>query len=229
MSKALIVGATGLVGSEFTKKADSSPVFSEVVALVRRKLNKNVSSKTQSLIEPDSSKWSDIIKQQKNTDVFFSALATTRGAAGGFENQYKIDHDLNLELAKAAKEAGFKTYVIISSAGANKDSRMAYLKMKGELDEAVAQLKFPRTIIVRPGVLLGERDGIHKGFGNNLAMFLGKFAHGSFLNHYTLNAIEGSEIAEAVAQVIAEPIKGDNEVKILNPATLDSILKSIKK
>ena len=50
--------------------------------------------------------------------VLFYALATTRAAAGGFDEQYKLEHELNTELAKAAKEAGIKTYVLTSSAGA---------------------------------------------------------------------------------------------------------------
>ena len=88
----------------------------------------------------------------------FSSLATTRAAAGGFENQYKIEHNLNVELAKAAKQAGTKTYVLISSANASPTAFFAYSKMKGEIEEGVKALDFEHTIIVRPGLIGGQRE-----------------------------------------------------------------------
>lgn len=90
--------------------------------------------------------------------MLISGLGTSRAAAGGIENQRKIDLDLNLELAKAAKEAGTKTYVLISSSGANSSSSFAYMKMKGELDEAVKALDFDHCIILRPGLIVGPRE-----------------------------------------------------------------------
>ncbi|RMY35237.1 hypothetical protein D0864_16647, partial [Hortaea werneckii] len=94
----------------------------------------------------------------KSSQLFISALGTTRGNAGGFENQRKIDYDLNLALAKAAKEAGTKHYVLISSSGANPNSPFGYPKMKGELEEAVKALGFEHCIILRPGLIVGERN-----------------------------------------------------------------------
>lgn len=90
--------------------------------------------------------------------IFFSALATTRGAAGGFDKQYKFEHDLNIELAKAAKDAGTRVYVLISSNSANKSSMAAYLKMKGEIEEDIKSIGFEHTIIMRPGLIAGARE-----------------------------------------------------------------------
>ena len=88
----------------------------------------------------------------------FSALATTRAAAGGLKNQYKLEHDLNIELAKAAKEAGTKTYVLISSGGANPNSWFPYTKLKGEIEEHIKEIGFEHTIILRPGIIVGDRE-----------------------------------------------------------------------
>lgn len=107
--------------------------------------------------------------------MLISGLGTSRAAAGGVENQRKIDFDLNFNLAKAAKEAGTKAYVLISSAGANSASSFAYMKMKGELDEAVQALGFDHCIILRPGMIVGPREpatlktrvqGLVGGFAN---------------------------------------------------------------
>ena len=61
-------------------------------------------------------------------------------------------------MAKAAKDAGVETYVLISSGGANSKSAMAYPRMKGELEDAVKALDFKHTIILRPGLIVGERN-----------------------------------------------------------------------
>lgn len=91
-------------------------------------------------------------------NIFFSAFGTTKGAAGGFDNQYKIEHGLNVELARAARDAGSKVYVLISSSGANKNSSIPYSRMKGEIEEDVKALGFERTVILRPGLIGGQRE-----------------------------------------------------------------------
>lgn len=95
--------------------------------------------------------------------IMFSGLGTTRADAGGLENQRKIDYDLNLELAKAAKDAGVETYVLISAAGVSSKSMFAYPKMKGELEDAVRALEFKHTVFVRPGFIAGDRTSRNAG------------------------------------------------------------------
>lgn len=90
--------------------------------------------------------------------VFLSALGTTKAAAGSFEAQRKIDYDLNLALAKAAKESGVKVYVLISSDAVSTKSLVPYGRMKAELEEAVKAIGFPHTVILKPGLLLGTRQ-----------------------------------------------------------------------
>ena len=68
-----------------------------------------------------------------------------------------MDYDLNLSLAKAAKDSGVKVYVLVSSAGVSSSSIFPYSKMKAELDEAVKELGFPHTVLVKPGLLVGTR------------------------------------------------------------------------
>nr|POE49035.1 protein fmp52, mitochondrial [Quercus suber] len=113
-------------------------------------------AKVEAITSTDSATWPT--KFPTGSPLYISALGTTRANAGGFNNQRKIDYDLNLELAKAAKGAGVKTYVLISSAGADSHSMMGYAKMKGELEEAVEALDFDHTVIVRPGLIIGNRQ-----------------------------------------------------------------------
>ena len=91
-------------------------------------------------------------------DVVFNAVGTTRAAAGGLQNQWKIDYDLCKENAIAAKEAGVKTYVFISSAGTRGllSSYVPYSKMKIGVEDAIKELDFEHAIVLRPGMILGR-------------------------------------------------------------------------
>ena len=110
-------------------------------------------------IETDTEKWASHYKSLSPTpSIFFSALATTKAAAGGFDNQYKLEHGLNIEMAKAAHEAGAKIYVLISAANANTKAMFAYSKMKGQIEEDVKAIGFDTTIILRPGLIAGYRE-----------------------------------------------------------------------
>lgn len=65
------------------------------------------------------------------------------------------------------------TYVLISSANASADSKWnAYVQMKGQLEEEVKKLGFEKTVIVRPGLILGDRE--KKRLGEEQAQWLVK-------------------------------------------------------
>jgi nucleoside-diphosphate-sugar epimerase len=133
----------------------SHPSVSSVYAYARKDLP-TTSASVHPLVSSDTSTWASLYP--KASSIFFTALGTTRGAAGSVANQRKIDYDLNLELAKAAKEHGATTCVVVSSGGANPTSMLAYPRMKGELEEAVKQLGFEHTVILRPGLIVGQRE-----------------------------------------------------------------------
>ena len=137
-----------------TLLAAPSSIVSSVQAISRRELPSQGST-LKVILEKDCSKWASLIPPQ--TTMYISALGTTRGAAGSFANQRKIDYDLNLELAKAAKAAGASTFVLISLAGATSSSMVPYTKMKGELEDAVSALGFDHTVIIKPGLIVGNR------------------------------------------------------------------------
>ena len=101
--------------------------------------------------------------REMHPKIMFSGLGTTRAAAGSLEGQRKVDYDLNMELAKAAKDAGVETYILISGAGASSSSMFAYVKMKGELEDSVRALNFKHTVFVRPGFIAGDRTSRDAG------------------------------------------------------------------
>jgi uncharacterized protein YbjT (DUF2867 family) len=144
--------------------------------------------------------------------VLFCGLATTRAAAGGFENQYKLEHDLNIELAKAAKQAGTKIYVLISSGGASPTSMFPYLKIKGEIEEHVKEIGFEHTIILRPGLIFGSREESRptEAVFRLVAGGLGRL-HSSLKDSWTQDA---STIANAAISAAIKAKKGEVKDKV---------------
>lgn len=159
MAATALAGSTGLVGSNILSQLLAHPSFSAVYAYARRDLpNPSGSTKLQPITSADTSSWAASFPREQKPSIFFSGLGTTRAQAGSFDNQRKIDYDLNLELAKAAKDAGAETYVLISSSGANSKAYFAYPKMKGELEDAIKALGFKHTVILQPGLIVGGRQ-----------------------------------------------------------------------
>ncbi|RPA81500.1 hypothetical protein BJ508DRAFT_112670 [Ascobolus immersus RN42] len=183
---AAVAGATGL-GAHITTQLLANPSVSSVISLTRRKHEiPEVSPKYNNIVNAETSTWyNEFHTALKNagTSIAFSGLGSTRAQAGGLENQRKIDVDLNYDLAKAAKETGtVKTYVLISSGGADSKSFAPYMKMKGELEDKLIGLKFERTVILRPGFLMGDRgersrmgEGLAIGLVNATTMLLGNW------------------------------------------------------
>ncbi|RMZ82056.1 hypothetical protein DV737_g2167, partial [Chaetothyriales sp. CBS 132003] len=166
MESALVVGCTGLVGAQIVANLLANPrVFSSVHTISRRALANSpaTTSAAAAALHPyeskDTQSWAPHISSiSPPPSAFFSALGTTRAAAGGFDNQYKLEHGLNIELAKAAKAAGTKIYVLISASGANKNSFVPYSRMKGEIEEDIKQLDFDHTVILQPALICGKRE-----------------------------------------------------------------------
>ena len=158
MTTAAVFGCTGAVGSQILATLLATDAFSSVTTISRRLPNVQ-SPKLQALEESDISKWSGMISSlSPKPSVVFNALGTTRATAGGIQNQWKIDHDLCVENAKAAKEAGAKTYVFISSGGTRGflSIYVPYSQMKVGVENTIKDLGFEHAIILRPGMILGR-------------------------------------------------------------------------
>ncbi|CAK7205529.1 Protein fmp52, mitochondrial [Sporothrix eucalyptigena] len=180
-----IFGATGLVGAHIVTSLLSLDAFGTVHTITRRTPKQAsdaaLSKKLDAIVEKDTEQWVPKLNEVLKADpkaalpAVFSALGTTRVAAGGIANQWKIDHDLNVEIARAAKAAGVKTFVFVSSAGTRSLAArwLPYSKMKNGVEDTIKELDFEQTIILQPGLILGDREVEHQGAGAFKALVKG--------------------------------------------------------
>ncbi len=154
MKKAIVIGSTGLVGTQLIQLLLHSDDFSEIVSLVRRSSGISHPKLKEYCIDFDQPEdWSGLIKG----DVLFSALGTTIAQAKTKDAQFKVDFTYQFRIAEIASKNGVPSYVLISSAGANKNSKNFYTRIKGQLDDEVQKLPFDFINIIRPGQLDGNR------------------------------------------------------------------------
>ena len=172
---ATVIGSTGLTGSFILETLLSTETFRPVCTISRR-APASSSPALQATVEADTSAWAARLTSQSPAPaVVFSALGTTRAAAGGLDAQWKIDHDLNVELAGAAKAAGASTFVFVSSGGVRSavGGRFPYSRMKAGVEDAVRDLDFDHGIVLRPGMILGQREESRAAEGIMQSFFRG--------------------------------------------------------
>jgi len=153
--RALLVGATGMVGSKLLSRLVEHQAFGAVTTLGRRAPDLNHESVTHHVTD-----FSDSPRPMPTADVLFCCLGTTIKRAGSQKAFRAIDYELVVSIANQAVENGTTSFFVVSSVGANPDSGNFYLKTKGEMEQTVAVLGFKRTGIVRPSLLLGTRQEV---------------------------------------------------------------------
>lgn len=149
--KAIVIGATGAVGKELVRALLDDARYTEVAVFVRRDPGVTHPKLTAHVInfeQPDT--WRALV----TGDVLFSALGTSLKQAGSKEAQRRIDYDYQYMFAEAAHANGVPHLALLSSLGADSRSSIFYLRLKGELDDAVQRLGFDTVHIVRPPSLI---------------------------------------------------------------------------
>lgn len=154
MKKALLFGASGLVGSCILQELLADPAYGQVTVVVRKDLG-IVHSKLKVLLG-DFTTLPNLREHLKGDDVFI-ALGSTKKKTSDPAQYYQIDHDYPLLAATIAKEQGASSVLLVSAIGANPKSRVFYTRLKGETERDIAALNFSHTHIFRPSIIIGER------------------------------------------------------------------------
>ena len=154
LRKAVLIGASGLIGSHLLQLLLNSDEYSEVVIFSRSSLSISHPKLIQQIIDFDNiNKYKLLI----TGEVIFSCLGSTRNKTPDKKEYLKIDKDYPLEFAKCGLENGVMQFHIVTSLNADPKSSSSYLKLKGELENELRKLPYHSLNIYQPSYLEGNR------------------------------------------------------------------------
>jgi uncharacterized protein YbjT (DUF2867 family) len=152
---AVVLGATGAVGSEVVKALLASSVFGTVTTLGRRPLaglERVPERLTQHIVDVfDPAAYE---ARLGGHSAAFCTLGIGEPSKVARPEFYRIDVQCVADFAGACRRRGISHFSLLTAVGANPRSRVHYLRMKGEVEERVAALGFARTSFFRPSMLL---------------------------------------------------------------------------
>ncbi|MGP5550170.1 NAD-dependent epimerase/dehydratase family protein [Psychrobacter namhaensis] len=156
--KAIVIGATGLVGQHLVKQL--SELYDTLIVIARRP-PRYINASMRFYQVNDFDNLAEIFTSvgvDRKTDAF-SCLGTTKKQAGSDEAFRKVDRDYNVNFAKLCQQKGVENFFLLSSMNADMDSRFLYNRVKAETEQSIIALGFTQLVIFRPSLLLGKHKG----------------------------------------------------------------------
>jgi uncharacterized protein YbjT (DUF2867 family) len=210
--RALIFGATGLIGNLLFEELIQSEIYSEIRIFVRQPIG--VSHEKVKEFDVDFST-PDSFSQEITGDDLYICLGTTIKKAGSVKKMEEIDRDLPVYIASAASANRVKRIAVVSSIGANPGASNYYLRIKGEMEKEILKLQFENIAIVRPSMLMGERK--EKRAGETAGKVVMKVVNPLLLGKMKkYRGIHGRDVARAMIAILQkEPEKTFYESDVL--------------
>tara|TARA_B100001115_G_scaffold61988_1_gene45990 strand:- start:756 stop:1391 length:636 start_codon:yes stop_codon:yes gene_type:complete len=191
--KSIVLGSTGLIGKHLLTYLGEKDL--SVIAITRRSINDLPKNASPMIIDFD-----EFLDQGQLPDCedIYICLGTTIKKAGSQASFKKVDLDCCFSFAKKARESGATRISLVTSVGANADSKNFYLRTKGQLENKIKAIGFESVNIFQPGLLLGNRDEIRplEFLGQYGSFLLNLFLFGSLKKY---RSIEASKVANAMA------------------------------
>jgi len=201
---AILLGASGLVGSSLLKLLLANDLYKHVKVFVRTDLGINHPKLTVYVVDfnkPDS------YKEKVTADELFCCLGTTIKQAGSQEAFRRVDYTYPVTFAEIAKANGIRHYLLVSSIGANASSSVFYLRTKGECENDIRKTGIENISVFRPASLSGNRKVPRMGETISLAV-LKAFSFlliGKLRKYRPVNV---TKVAEAMIKSAAYPKVG---------------------
>lgn len=180
--EALLLGASGLIGSELLRQLRTNRAFTKITIPSRHDLTRPLPPS----IYPE---------------VVFCCLGTTIKKAGSQEAFREIDHHMIIRVAREARVKGARHFVVVSAMGADPQSRIFYNRVKGEMETELKTLGYPMVTIIHPSLLLGDRKEFR--LGERIAAVM--MTVGSPLIPKKWKAVKASEVAKMMMQLALKP------------------------
>jgi uncharacterized protein YbjT (DUF2867 family) len=182
-----LVGSTGLVGNEVLKQLISENSVSKINVLTRKKIHFQSPKVINHVVDFENE---NDLKKAIQGEIVICCIGTTKAKTPNVTEYEKIDRDIPVRLAKIGKENGISQYHLISAIGANKNSSINYNRIKGEAEEGVLAAGILKTLIYRPGMLIGKRNESRPGefIAQKLSFLFDLFMIGSMKKYHSVKA-----------------------------------------
>ncbi len=201
-NKVLVIGATGLVGSQLIQYLIDDASVDQIICLVRRPItipSKKVSVQVVNFLDLDKS-----AVLFDGVGHVFCCIGTTMKQAKSREQFQIVDHYIPKVVARIANDKGINAYSIVSSVGANADARSFYLSVKGKIEDDLKKVGFETVLIYRPSLLLGDRDNIrYSEIGLSIM-----FKLFSWVIPKRYQPTDSDSLAKLMVKNASEPLKG---------------------
>lgn len=203
---ALIAGATGAVGSALLARLLADARYGSVKVLTRRPLG----TPHRKLVELTLDETGPALLGAKlAADDVFCCLGTTLKKAGSKAAFERVDYHLVMELARAVRAQGVTQFLVLSSVGASLKGRSFYLRVKARMEQAVLDLGFTSTHILRPSLLIARRKDSRPGewLAQKLAPLVDPLLGGKLAIY---RPVPAETVAEAMATLALRNLPGSH-------------------
>ena len=217
MKTALLFGASGLVGSHVLSQLISNNNYSKIKLFVRSSID--ISDPKIEIIQTDFNNLENHREDIKGDDCFF-CIGTTKQNSPDKNEYRRVELEVPKQIAQIAKSNLVNSFVFVSSGYADPKSSGDYLKFKGEVEEELKRLNFPKLGIMRPSFLLGDRK--EKRVGEKIGIFVFKLLSPLFLGPLKkMKPIHSAIVAKGMIAIIqndsSQTIFESNEIsEIIN-------------
>lgn len=162
---ALLAGGTGLAGLALLKLLLGGSDYARIHAVTRRAVPLDHVRLANRILPLEQ-------MQARLTGIrvndAFCCLGAPQGRAGTLAQLRPVDLEMTLAFARTALALGATRLVFLSVAGADRNSADPFLRVKGELEHALRELKCPAIAVIAPGALSAVREKM--GAANWLGM-----------------------------------------------------------
>ena len=217
MKTALVFGSSGLVGGHLLKQLIENDDYNKIKIFVRSE--PEINDPKVEIIKTDFNNLENHKEHIKGDDCFF-CIGTTKQNSPDKSEYRRVELDVPKQIAQIAKSNSVNSFVFVSSGYADPKSSGDYLKFKGEVEEELKRLNFPKLGIMRPSFLLGDRK--EKRVGEKIGIFVFKLLSPLFLGPLKkMKPIHSAIVAKGMIAIIqndsSQTIFESNEIsEIIN-------------
>jgi len=201
-----VIGSTGLVGSQIVDLLKEEDACQKIRLLVRRPVEFSHPKIEVRLVNFED--YESLKLAIAGHRVVFCAVGTTQDKVKGDQLQYrKVDYNIPVNAARACSDTEGTNFLLVSSVGADSKSRNFYLRLKGEVEEAVQKFPIKSISIFRPSMLMGKRKEFRLGerIGQSGMKLIGPLLAGKWKKY---KAIEARNVAAAMVEASKQNKEG---------------------